>query len=104
MSCRVPTPPLPDENEIVEVIKEVPVEVPAAAAATNASSDSVMQILTELRDNMLAMSHHLQATAECTKKSSYKKSLPDIPDMVGDMVAPSDTLPKTSTEPSHTTL
>lgn len=98
---RIPTPPLPDENEIetkvVEVIKEVTVEKPVPAPV----NDSVLQILAELRDNMFAMSQHLQQQ----QPHKSPKSLPDIPDFAAtaeDVSGSVTPLIKTDAEPSKT--
>lgn len=100
---RIPTPPLPDENECETKIVEVPVEVikevPVAVAP-----DPVMQLLTELRDNMFAMSQHLQANANTTTGKKCHR-LPEIPDWEAEAEAEKQltTTPiKTPTEPSST--
>lgn len=106
---RIPTPPLPDENEVVEVPVEVIKEVPVAAAAEvpPATPDPVLQLLTELRDNMFAMSQHLQANANAGKGNyrdnhHHNKALPEIPDWKEEEEVVVTAAAKTPTEPSST--
>jgi len=102
---RIPTPPLPDENEYETKIVEVPVEVikEVPVAVAPATPDPVMQLLTELRDNMFAMSQHLQANANTTTGKKCHR-LPEIPDWEaeGEKEPITTTAIKTPTEPSST--